>query len=66
MIEVIESVLPYRRDRMRSIERALDQDARVLEYWIDDYTVRAQIDTVSRTEARRVLCLCVYGRPRVA
>lgn len=64
MIEVIESVLPYRRDRMRSIERALDQDARVLEYWIDDYTVRAQIDTVSRAEARAILSECIYGRPR--
>lgn len=65
MIQVIETVLPYRRDRMRQIERALDLHTRVLEYWVDDYTVTAQIDTVSRAEARAVLALCIYGRPRV-
>ena len=64
MIETSTTILPYRRDRLRQIERALDRDARVLEYWIDDYTVRAQIDTVSRKEARAILNECIYGRPR--
>lgn len=64
MIEMSTTILPYRRDRLRQIGRALDRDGRILEYWIDDYTVRAEIDTVSRTAARAILSECIYGRPR--
>lgn len=64
MIEVIETVLPHRRDRMRQIERALCHDSRVADYWLADYTITAIVDVVSRDEARAILAECIYGRPR--